>query len=76
MATVLGCPSEALGLGYGHSEAVVSSGHVHGNTAVRAWRRRGQCSNKMAVGDGSPSLGMVPGFMALKKHKLEVDDRI
>jgi len=30
----------------------------------------------MVIGDGSPSSGMVLGFMALRKHTLEGDDEV
>ena len=76
LATALGGPSGALGLGHGHSEAVVSSGHVHGGTVAHSARGGTSRSDETIVDDGSLSSGMVLGFTAMWQHALEGYDGV
>ena len=68
MSTTSTNPSGALWCGSSHGEAAVSSGHVHGGTAAHSARGDAYRSDETVVGDGSPSLVMVLGFKAMRKH--------
>ena len=70
VAIASGGPSGALGLGLGHGGAVVCSNCAHGGMAVHSARGDACRSDETVVGDGSLSLGMVLGFIALQKHTL------
>jgi len=75
-ATTSTNPIEALRCGSSHGEAAVSSSHMHGGMVAHNVRGGACHSDETVVGGGSPSLVMVLGFKAMRKHTLEGDNGV